>query len=191
VFQHRTVAAAVLVLLVALTVTGCGTGGEPSLSGEALDSDLTLKSPAFADGASIPQRYTCDGADISPPLSWSGVPAGTVSFALIVDDPDAPMGTWVHWVLFSIPADRRGLGEDLPPDDRLDDGSVHGRNGWGNLGYGGPCPPSGSTHEYAFKLYALDTTLNLEPGAKKRVVTSAMEGHLLGQAVLRGTYTRE
>jgi hypothetical protein len=177
--------------MTAVALTACGSAREPSLGEEALDSDLTLTSPVFGEGDRIPQRYTCDGADVSPPLSWSGAPAGTVSFALIVDDPDAPVGTWVHWVLFNIPADQRGLGEDLPAGDRLDDGSIHGRNGWGNLGYGGPCPPPGSTHEYAFKLYALDTMLELDPGAKKRAVTSAIEGHLLGHAILRGTYSRE
>lgn len=190
-FQHRSVIVSLLLLVTAAVAVACGSGGEPSLGEEALDSDLTLTSPAFAEGDPIPQRYTCDGADVSPPLSWSGAPAGTVSFALIVDDPDAPVGTWVHWVLFNIPADQRGLGEDLPAGDRLDDGSIHGRNGWGDLGYGGPCPPAGSTHEYAFKLYALDTTLELDPGAKKRAVTSAIEGHLLGYAILRGTYSRE
>ena len=190
-FRRRSVLAALLVLLTAVTIVACASRGEPSLSGEAPESDLTLTSPAFAGGEPIPQRYTCDGADVSPPLSWSGAPAGTVSFALIVDDPDAPVGTWVHWVLYNIPADLRGLGEDLPAGERLDDGSIHGRNGWGNLGYGGPCPPPGSAHTYAFKLYALDTTLDLKPGVKKRAVTSAIEDHLLGRAVLTGTYSRE
>jgi len=190
-FRFRSLTAAMLVLMTAAALTACGSGGEPALSEEGLDSDLTLTSTAFADGDPIPQRHTCDGADVSPPLSWSGAPADTESFVLIVDDPDAPVGTWVHWVLFTIPANQRGLGEDLPAAERLEDGSIHGTNGWGNLGYGGPCPPPGSTHEYAFKLYALETTLDLEPGAKKRAVTSAMDGHVLGRAELNGTYSRE
>ena len=189
--RFRSLTAAMLVLMTAAALTACGSGGEPSLSEEGLDSDLTLTSTAFANGDPIPQRYTCDGADVSPPLAWSGAPAGTETFALVVDDPDAPVGTWVHWVLFNIPADQRGLGEDLPAGRRLEDGSIHGTNGWGNLGYGGPCPPTGSTHEYAFKLYALETTLDLQPGAKKRAVTSAMDGHVLGRAALNGTYSRE
>jgi Raf kinase inhibitor-like YbhB/YbcL family protein len=148
-----------------------------------------ITSSAFAPQASIPQKYTCDGQDVSPPLSWSDPPQGTESFALICDDPDAPVGTWVHWVLFNIPADRRALSENIPPQDQLSDGSLHGRNGWRRRDYGGPCPPSG-THRYFFKLYALDTSLALEAGATKKDVLSAMEGHILGQAELVGTYSR-
>ena len=190
-FRPGTVIAAVLIILTTAAITGCGSRGEPTFVEEAPDSDLTLTSGAFADGEAIPRRYTCDGDDVSPPLTWSGAPSGTESFALIVDDPDAPVGTWVHWVLFNVPADQRGLDEDVPANEQLEDGTRQGKNGWGDIGYGGPCPPPGSTHEYAFKLYALDTALDVEVGATKRALTSAMEGHLLGQALLSGTYSRD
>jgi Raf kinase inhibitor-like YbhB/YbcL family protein len=137
----------------------------------------------------IPKRFTCDGEDLSPPLSWSGLPAGTRSLALICDDPDAPVGTWDHWVLFNIPATVTGLPENVPAKASLDDGSVHGNNSWGRPGYGGPCPPGG-THRYFFKLYALDTELNLKTGATKSQLVKAMEGHILDQAQLMGKYRR-
>jgi hypothetical protein len=148
-----------------------------------------ITSTAFAPQASIPQEYTCDGQDSSPPLSWSEPPHGTESFALICDDPDAPVGTWVHWVLFNIPAGQRSLPENVPAQDQLSDGSLHGRNSWRRRDYGGPCPPSG-THRYFFKLYALDTMLALKAGATKKSILSAMEGHILAQAELVGTYSR-
>ena len=148
-----------------------------------------LTSTAFGQGEPIPRRYTCDGEDISPPLQWSDPPQGTQSFALIADDPDAPMGTWVHWVLYNIPAQARGLPEAVSSDAELPDGSRHGQNSWRRLGYGGPCPPSG-THRYFFKLYALDAQLDLAAGANKKQLLRAMEGHVLAQAELMGTYTR-
>jgi Raf kinase inhibitor-like YbhB/YbcL family protein len=149
-----------------------------------------LTSIAFAPGQPIPQKYTCDGQDISPPLQWSDPPQGTQSLALICDDPDAPVGTWVHWVLYNLPAEARALPEAVPPDAELSDGSRQGKNGWGNLGYGGPCPPGGSTHRYFFKLYALDTVLDLEAGASKKQVLQAMEGHILAQTEVMGVYSR-
>jgi Raf kinase inhibitor-like YbhB/YbcL family protein len=148
-----------------------------------------ITSTAFAPQASIPQEHTCDGQDSSPPLSWGEPPQGTESFALICDDPDAPVGTWVHWVLFNIPADQRSLPENVPAQDQLSDGSLHGRNSWRRRDYGGPCPPSG-THRYFFKLFALDTRLALKAGATKQSVLDAMEGHILAQAELVGTYSR-
>ncbi|MGB5618015.1 MAG: YbhB/YbcL family Raf kinase inhibitor-like protein [Desulfobacterales bacterium] len=151
--------------------------------------DIQLTSTAFSDGAMIPKRFTCDGEDVSPPLSWSGLPAGTGSLALICDDPDAPVGTWDHWVLFNIPATATGLPEDVPAKATLDDGSVHGNNSWARLGYGGPCPPSG-THRYFFKLYALDIELNLTSGATTSQLVKAMEGHILDQGQLMGKYRR-
>lgn len=163
---------------------------EPASSPEeAPAADLELTSTAFDQGAGIPTRYSCDGEDISPPLVWSDPPDGTKGLALICDDPDAPVGTWVHWVLFDIPADARSLPEAVTADAQLADGSRNGKNGWGKLGYGGPCPPSG-THRYLFKLYALDTTLGLPASAGKAEVEAAMEGHVLAQAELMGTYTR-
>lgn len=150
---------------------------------------MTLTSTAFTHGAMIPKDYTCDGKDISPPLSWSELPEKTQSFALIMDDPDAPMGTWVHWVIYNIPATARGLAEDVPKDADLPDGSRQGRNSWRRIGYGGPCPPSG-THRYFFKLYALDMVLTLASGATKDELLKAMEGHILVQAELMGRYSR-
>ena len=148
-----------------------------------------LTSTAFTPGEPIPRKYTCDGEDISPPLRWSDPPQDTQSFALIDDDPDAPRGTWVHWVLYNLPAETRALPEAVPPDANLPDGSRHGQNTWPRLGYGGPCPPSG-THRYFFKLYALDAVLDLASGASKKQLLRAMEGHILGQAELMGVHTR-
>jgi len=148
-----------------------------------------LTSTAFAPGEPIPRKYSCDGEDISPPLQWSDPPQGTQSFALICDDPDAPVGTWVHWVLYNLPAETRALPEAVPPEDELPDGSRHGKNSWRRLDYGGPCPPGG-THRYFFKLYALDTMLNLKAGASKEQVLKAIEGHILAQAELMGVYSR-
>jgi len=148
-----------------------------------------LTSTAFAPGEPIPRKYTCDGEDISPPLRWSDPPQDTQSFALIADDPDAPVGTWVHWVLYNLPAETRALPQAVPPDPNLPDGSRHGKNSWRRLGYGGPCPPSG-THRYFFKLYALDRVLDLASGGSKKQLLRAMEGHMLSQAELMGLYSR-
>ncbi len=148
-----------------------------------------LTSPRFARGEPIPRKYTCDGENISPPLRWSDLPQGTQSLALIADDPDAPIGTWVHWVLYNLPAETRGLPEAIPPDADLPDGSQHGRNSWRRLGYGGPCPPRGP-HRYFFNLYALDTVLDLVASASKKQLLRAMERHVLAQAELMGVYAR-
>jgi len=152
---------------------------------------LELKSDAFTGGQSIPTKYSCMGRNISPALTWSDPPAGTQSFALIVDDPDAPMGTWVHWLLYNIPTDRRGLQEDLPVTGKnVDPEAIYvGKNSSGNIGYDGPCPPSG-THRYYFKLYALDTAINLLPGATRDKILQEMEGHILAQGELMGTFSK-
>jgi hypothetical protein len=152
-------------------------------------TSIELSSSAFADGAAIPQTYTCDGEDVSPPLAWTAPPAGTQSFVLICDDPDAPAGTWVHWIAYNLPADVLSLPEAVAGDDDLPGDAVHGKNGWGRQDYGGPCPPSG-THHYSFRLYALDTELDLQPGARKAKVLRALEGHVLAQGELIGTYQR-
>ncbi len=160
---------------------------EPEEIVEAVSFELT--SPHFQDGDSIPSAFSCDGQDVSPELNWEGTPPDTASLALILDDPDAPGGTWDHWVVFNIPADRTGLSDGIEPRERLEDGSVHGFNSWGQLGYGGPCPPDG-THRYMFQLYALDMMLDLPVGASKAELLQAIEGHILGEVVLMGTYTR-
>lgn len=149
-----------------------------------------LTSSAFSEGRPIPATYTCEGKDVSPPLSWTPPPAGTKSLTLLVDDPDAPGKTWVHWVLYNIPAAVRQLSQAFPRDRELADGTRQGMTDFGQPGYGGPCPPSG-THRYYFKLYALDTMLSLPPGATKAVVEGAMKGHVLAQTQLIGTYRRE
>jgi Raf kinase inhibitor-like YbhB/YbcL family protein len=152
-------------------------------------TSFVISTTAFSSGAAIPVQYTCDGTDISPPLQWSGAPEGTQSFVLIVDDPDAPGGTWVHWVLFNIPATTSSLGEGVSPGGALPAGSVEGQNDWGRQQYGGPCPPSG-THRYYFRLYALDTTLNLAARPERQDVDQAMSGRILAQTELMGTYAR-
>ena len=152
--------------------------------------EMKVTSSAFEDGGMIPAKYTCDGADISPPLSWEGVPEGTMSIALISDDPDAPVGTWVHWVLFNLPGETRELPENIPAEETLANGAKQGTTDFGTVGYGGPCPPSG-THRYFFKVYALDTEIALESGADKSKLLKAMEGRILGQSELMGRYKRQ
>jgi Raf kinase inhibitor-like YbhB/YbcL family protein len=163
--------------------------GEPDPTEASMSLELT--SEAFSNGQSIPAKYACSGRNISPALSWNDPPAGTQSFALIVDDPDAPMRTWVHWVLFNIPANRRSLEEDLPVTGKnIDPEAIFvGKNSSGKIGYDGPCPPSG-THRYYFKLYALDTVISLLPGATKEQVLREMEGHILAQGELMGTFSK-
>jgi len=151
--------------------------------------EIKITSSAFEDGGMIPAKYTCDGADVSPPLRWDAVPEGTKSIALICDDPDAPMGTWVHWVLFNLPAEVNELAENIPADKILPNGARQGVSDFGRIGYGGPCPPSG-THRYFFKIYALGIELGLEAGANKRQLLKAMEGHILAQGQLIGKYKR-
>lgn len=151
---------------------------------------FAITSPAFVHETEIPLQYTCDGEDTSPPLEWSAPPSGAASLALIVDDPDAPMGTWVHWVIYNLPAEARGLPAGITPDAELPDGSRQGNNSWPKLGYGGPCPPSGS-HRYVFKLYALDAVLDVRPGATEQQLLQAMEGHILAEAQLMGTYAHQ
>ncbi|MGC8863059.1 MAG: YbhB/YbcL family Raf kinase inhibitor-like protein [Armatimonadota bacterium] len=150
---------------------------------------MTITSTAFVNGGMIPPKYTADGANVSPPLAFSGVPAGTKTLALICDDPDAPHRTWVHWVLFNLPARVTRLPENVPPLPKLPSGALQGRNDFGKIGYGGPAPPSG-THRYFFKVYAVDTVLSLEPGATKDRLLKAMDGHILAQGELVGRYSR-
>jgi Raf kinase inhibitor-like YbhB/YbcL family protein len=166
---------------------------EPEPMAEIEEGDqamgFILTSTTFDEGDPIPKEFSCDGEDISPPLQWTNPPQGTISFALIADDPDAPVGTWVHWVLYNLPADTRSLPAAFPLDAEFPDGSRSGENSWGRLGYGGPCPPGG-THRYFFKLYALDLILDIAAGATKEQLLHAMEGHILAESELMGTYTR-
>jgi Raf kinase inhibitor-like YbhB/YbcL family protein len=161
----------------------------PALSGGA-GMSVTLRSTAFSEGGMIPRQYTCDGPNVSPPLAWDAPTSGVKSLALIVDDPDAPRGTWVHWVLFNLPADARSLPENVAPDKVLKNGAKQGTNDFRKIGYGGPCPPGG-THRYYFKLYALDTMLNLDAGATKDQLLKAMEGHIVAEGQLMGKYSRD
>lgn len=147
-------------------------------------STMRVESPAFGHEERIPSKYTCDGEDISPPLAINNAPNGTVSFVVIVDDPDAPSHIWDHWVLFNIPATTTRLGEGTKR------GGTSGINSWGRLGYGGPCPPSGE-HRYLFRVYALDTSLRLPEGATKTTVIDALQGHVLEKITLMGRYSRE
>jgi len=149
-----------------------------------------LRSTAWEPGGAIPMDHSCDGRDLSPPLSWTGTPENTKSFALIVDDPDAPAGTWVHWVLYDIPATVRELVQDVPSKNKVPGVGTQGFNDFGHVGYGGPCPPRGPAHRYVFTLHALDTELGLPARKTKRDVLKAMEGHVLGHAELMGRYQR-
>ena len=149
-----------------------------------------IASTAFSSGSTIPKKFTCDGPDVSPELSWKEAPAATQSFALIMDDPDAPVGTWVHWVLYNVPGNTKELTEGVEKRDQLGNGATQGRNDFRRIGYGGPCPPPGTPHRYFFKLYALDTKLSLKPGATKQELEGAIKGHILGQTELMGRYGR-
>ncbi len=149
-----------------------------------------LSSTAFAASQIIPKKFTCDASDVSPQLSWDGAPSGTKTFALIMDDPDAPVGTWVHWVLYSLPGNTKELPEGVEKQEQLSSGALQGRNDFRKIGYGGPCPPPGKPHRYFFKLYALDAHLDLKAGASKTDLERAMKGHILAQAELVGRYGR-
>jgi Raf kinase inhibitor-like YbhB/YbcL family protein len=151
---------------------------------------FALRSPEFADGANIPRPFTCEGEDRSPALEWSGAPPDTKTFALIADDPDAPAGTWVHWVIYNIPGTTHALKGSTEKKEQLADGSRQGRNDFRKTGYNGPCPPPGKAHRYFFKLYALGTELTLAPGASKSDVERAMEGHILARTEWMGRFQR-
>lgn len=170
-----------------MVVAGSCGAREPVTTRNPKEATMTfeISSPAFDDGGTIPVRYTADGADVSPPLLVAGVPERAASLALIMDDPDAPMGTWVHWVLWNIPPDVADI-----PEASVPEGAEEGGNSWGNVEYGGPAPPSG-THRYVFKLYALGTTLDLPAGTDKAGVLGAMQGRVVAEAQLVGTYSRE
>jgi len=179
-------------LLISLAAFGCAQPAPPEEKAlpEGGNMSFSITSTAFADGAEIPVKYSCNGESISPPLDWSEVPTGTASFALILDDPDAPVGVFTHWVIFNLPPDTRGLPEALPKDGTLASGALQGKNGGGSTRYIGPCPPRGTPHHYRFTLYALDKSLDLAAGASKDQVLQAIEGHILAQSQLVGLYQR-
>ena len=157
-----------------------------------MPTSIRLSATAFSANAAIPVRYTCQGQDISPSLSWTEPPDNTRSFALVLHDPDAPsIGGWDHWVVYNIPATIRALPEAQPKTDPLPNGGLQGRNSWGNIGYGGPCPPTGPAHRYQFSLYAVDAILPLQAGATKAQLLQVLGGHILEEALLQGTYQRQ
>jgi len=155
-----------------------------------MKSKLTLVSPSFEPGGDIPKKFTCDSDDESPEIAWSGAPGGTETFALVVDDPDAPGRTFTHWVVFNIPGTLAGLEEGMSAFDIIKAGASQGKNDFGQVGYGGPCPPPGKPHHYHFHLYALDSVLDLPSGVSKGAVLAAMKGHVLDDAEIVGLYKR-
>jgi len=181
-------------LVIAIAFPGCASEEAALPEGQDLPEEepmvLSLSSPAFQEGGEIPAKYACDGQDVSPSLVWDGPPAGTHSWALIMDDPDAPVGIFTHWVLFNIPASSLELPEAVPNQAELSSGALQGKNDFGRIGYGGPCPPSGGPHRYRFTIYALDQSLDLEAGVTKNKLLDTMRGHILAQYQLTGTYQR-
>ncbi|MFL5732134.1 MAG: YbhB/YbcL family Raf kinase inhibitor-like protein [Chloroflexia bacterium] len=184
-----------LIGCICVALAGCASSATPSPTPASAPptpagAKLTLTSSAFNTGEPIPRPYTCDGGDQSPPLSWSEPPAATQSLALVADDPDAPGGTWVHWVIYNLSSSARSLPEGIPPDASGPEGSRQGRNSAGRLGYGGPCPPAGSTHHYFFKLYALDILPDVPSEPTAAQLQSAMDKHILAYGELVGTYAK-
>ena len=178
-----------------LMLLGCASRPQTAVQQPAADkpkenkTEIKLMSSAFKEGQPIPRTYTCDGVNVSPPLEWSGVPANAKTLAIIADDPDAPGGNWVHWVLYNLPAGNIGLVENLLATEKLAAGGFQGKNDFGKTAYGGPCPPSG-THRYFFRIYALDAELPLKAGATKAELLKAMDDHVVLQGQLMGTYRR-
>lgn len=157
--------------------------GRPTMS-------FAVKSSAFGSGAEIPKKFTCEGPDLSPALEWSGAPQGTAGFALIADDPDAPAGTWVHWVIWNLPANANSLPEGIPRSEQLNTGARQGKNDFRKVGYNGPCPPAGKPHRYFFRLYALDRNVELSAGSSRSDLDAAIKGHILAQTEYMGTFRR-
>ncbi|HEY9648171.1 MAG TPA: YbhB/YbcL family Raf kinase inhibitor-like protein [Chroococcidiopsis sp.] len=180
----------VAIATVSSLATSCGDSGEV---GDVTTLDVpqrfALRSSAFADGGMIPAVYTCQGGDRSPELHWDAPPSATQSLALLVDDPDAPRGSFTHWLLYNLPPDLRQLPAGITNQPQLEGGGVQGKNSFGRIGYGGPCPPSG-THRYVFRLYALDQRLDLPPGANLSQAIAAMTGHVLAVAILTGRFAK-
>lgn len=202
IFKGNVTKGVLLTLLLPLGACGADSRSQSSGGKEAVSSShapaekggpsmaFMMKSEVFEPGGMIPSRFTCDGEDISPPLSWEDAPEQTHAFALIMDDPDAPVGTWIHWIVFNLPPQARSLPESVGKGAQLPAGTQRGKNSWERLRYGGPCPPGG-IHRYFFKLYALDSRLDLNEGIRKEELVEAMKGHVLGQAELMGRYRRK
>jgi Raf kinase inhibitor-like YbhB/YbcL family protein len=177
-----------ILIVISSTMTACAR--EAPAPQKEVEVTLSLYSTAFQEGDKIPVKYTCDGQNISPPLAWGEPPQKTQAIALIVDDLDAPGGVFTHWVLLNVPGNVLQLGEGVPAQEQLQNGALQGKNDFGRIGYGGPCPPPGSAHRYRFIIYALDKLLDLKPGASKKQVLDVMKGHILAQGQLIGTYQR-
>jgi Raf kinase inhibitor-like YbhB/YbcL family protein len=185
-----------LILILILLSTGCKMKAEQSQTSTSADtiltkSKMTITSTAFHNDSTIPQKFTCQGEDISPELAWSGAPAETQSFALLCEDPDAPGGTYIHWVIYNIPTTERGLAENFPKRDKLPNGTRQGINDFKQMGYGGPCPPPGKAHRYYFKLYALDAMINIPGEATRDQLLNAMHGHILAEGETIGMYQKK
>jgi Raf kinase inhibitor-like YbhB/YbcL family protein len=178
-----------------MALAGCSTGprpvpaSPPAASSPDQKTEIKVTSVAFQQGQPIPRAYSCSGVNVSPPLEWTGVPKAAKTIAIVVDDPDAPGGPWVHWLLYNVPADNIGFVENVPMSETLKAGGFQGKNDFGKIGYGGPCPPSG-THRYFFKLYAVDAELPLTAGATRADLEKALAGHVLAQGELMGTFQK-
>ena len=189
--RQRMVCPGMVLAIVFLATAFCRGNDQATTNEGRSNMALEISSPAFAGGQTIPTKHACDGNDVSPPLSLDGVPPGTKTIALICDDPDAPGGTWVHWVLYNVPVTVSELSEGIPTRDVIPSGARQGLNDFGRIGYRGPCPPRGSSHHYFFRLYALDAELSLKARATKKDLTDAMKGHILAEGQLMGTYRRK
>jgi Raf kinase inhibitor-like YbhB/YbcL family protein len=176
-------------LLSSMTIGGLAADNTPA-NKEASSQKWEITSKSFQEGQRIPKLYTADGKDISPPLTWSAPPEKTQTLALICDDPDAPAGTWVHWLIYDLPSGQRALAENVRKEAKLDAGIAQGMNSFNKIGYNGPSPPPGETHRYFFKLYALDSKLSLGSAVKKDELEAAMKNHVLAETQLMGTYSR-
>ena len=176
-------------MLILMAGAGCAPKAEPEEPAKGAGK-LVVLCPTFADGAPMPVKYTDDGDNVSPPLRWTGIPESTRSITVICDDPDAPGGAWVHWILFNIPATETGLEEGIPEAEKLPNGARHGLNDFGRPGYGGPAPPSGKVHHYRFRVYALDAVMILKPRVRRDELEQNMKGHILASGELIGTYKR-
>jgi Raf kinase inhibitor-like YbhB/YbcL family protein len=179
-------------LQISFLIYGCGSRDESdSTKTDGNVMNIKITSSAFQDSSVIPLKYACEGDNISPPLSWTGIPNGTKSLAIICDDPDAPMGIWTHWIIYNIPPDKTNFDESIHTDVKLADGSIQGANDFGDIGYSGPCPPAGYPHRYYFTIYALDVMLSLKDKATRSDIDDAIQNHILGKGQLIGTFSRK